>query len=82
MSMEIRCPRCNHRVKFKECVCKEKGRKRIMLYFPCYHFAELVYNIPESTDINTIIKDFRSISKEYFDRSYYLSHCRHNDRYL
>lgn len=80
--MEIRCPRCNHRVKFKECVCKEKGRKRIMLYFPCYHFAELIYNVPESTDINTIIKDFRSISKEYFDRSYYLSHYRYKDRYL
>lgn len=80
--MEIRCPRCDRRAKFKECVCKEKGRKRIMLDFPCYHFSELVYNVPESTDLNMIIKDFRSISKEYFDRTYYRSHLSYEDRYL
>ena len=78
--MEIKCPRCNRRVKLIECVCKEKGRKRIMLDFPCYHFSSLVYNVPCSTDNNTIIKDFKSISKEYFEKTYYFSH--YGDRYL
>lgn len=78
--MEIRCPRCNRKVKFKECVCKEQGRKRIMLNFPCHHYAFLVYNVPYEVDDNTIMKDFKSISKEYFEKSYYFSH--YGDRYL
>lgn len=77
---EIKCPRCDRKVKFKECVCKQKDRKRIMLDFPCNHFACLVYNVPCSMDNNTIIKDFESISDDYFNKTYYLSHCR--DRYL
>lgn len=78
--MEIKCPRCNRKVKLKECICKEQGRKRIMLDFPCYHYACLVYNVPYSTDDNTIMKDFKSISKEYFEKTYYLSY--HGDRFL
>ena len=78
--MEIKCPNCDRKIKFKECICKEQGRKRIMLDFPCNHFACLIYNVPCSMDDNTIIKDFKSISKEYFDKSYYLSH--YGDRYL
>ena len=78
--MEVKCPICNRKVKFKECVCKEHGRKRIMLDFPCLHYAFLVYNVPYEVDDNTIMKDFKSISKEYFEKSYYFSH--HGDRYI
>ena len=78
--MEIKCPRCNRKVKLKECICKTKDRKRIMLDFPCYHYASLIYNVPYSTDDNTILKDFKSIKKDYFDKKYYLSH--YGDRYL
>ena len=77
---EIKCPRCNRRAKFKECICKENGRKRIMLDFPCCHFSSLVYNVPYSTDNNTIIKDFQSISKDYFDKACYIAN--YDDRYL
>ena len=77
---DIKCPKCNRKVKFVECICKSKGRKRIMLKFPCYHYTSLVYNVPCSTDINTIVKDFESISKEFFDKNYYWM-CR-GDRYL
>ena len=80
--MEIQCPRCNRKVKLVECVCKEKGRKRIMLSFPCYHFDSLVYNVPCSTDNNTIIKDFLSlIAEKHFDKNKYIS-FRYGDRYL
>ena len=51
-----------------------------MLDFPCCHFSSLVYNVPYSTDDNTIIKDFQSISKDYFNKSCYITN--HNDRYL
>ena len=78
--MEVRCPRCNRKVKLMECICREDGRKRIMLIFPCFHYSPLVYNVSCEIDNNIIIKDFKSISKEYFDKSYYLSH--HGDRYL
>ena len=78
--MEIKCPRCNRKAKFRECVCKTKGRKRVMLDFPCYHYSVLIYNVPCSVDDNTIMKDFKSISKEYFEKTYYLSHF--GDRYL
>ena len=77
---EIKCPRCDRKVKLKECICKQKGRKRIMLDFPCNHFACLVYNVPCSMDNNAIIKDFISISKDYFDKTYFLSY--YEDRYL
>ena len=77
---EIKCPICNRRAKFVECICNKNGRKRIMLDFPCYHFSSLVYNVPYSTDNNTIIKDFQSISKDYFNKSLYITN--HNDRYL
>ena len=66
--------------KFYNSKCKENGRKRIMLDFPCCHFSSLVYNVPYSTDNNTIIKDFQSISKDYFNKSLYITN--HNDRYL
>ena len=78
--MEIKCPRCERKAKLKECLSKEPGRKRVMLHFPCYHFSFLVYNVPYSTDDNTIMKDFKSISKEYFEKSYY--YFNHGDRYL
>lgn len=78
--MEIKCPRCNRKAKLRECVCKTKGRKRIMLDFPCFHYAGLIYNVPCSADDNTIMKDFKSISKEYFEKTYYLSYFE--DRYL
>ena len=78
--MEIKCPQCNRKAKFKECICRTKGRKRVMLDFPCFHYADLVYNVPYSTDYNTIIKDFKSISKEFFEKTYRLSHF--GDRYL
>lgn len=71
---DIKCPRCGRKVKFKECICDEKDRKRIMLDFPCSHYAALVYNVPCSADNNTIVKDFKTISKEYFEKTYYLSH--------
>lgn len=77
---DIKCPRCNRKVKFEDCVCRDKGRKRIMLSFPCYHFSYLVYNVPISTDKNTIVKDFKSISKEFFNKTYFLSNCQ--ERYL
>lgn len=77
---DIKCPRCDRKVKLHECVCYEKGRKRIMLDFPCYHYSSLVYNVPTSMDNNTIIKHFNSISKEYFEKTYYLFH--HGDVYL
>lgn len=51
-----------------------------MLEFPCYHFVGVVYNVPNSMDNNTIIKDFNFISKEYFDTPYRSAH--HIDRYL
>lgn len=78
--MEIRCPKCNRKVKFTDCICKEQGRKRIMLNFPCFHYVSLVYNVPYETDNNTIIKDFKSISKEYFEKSYCV--WNYGDRYL
>ena len=77
---EIKCPRCGRKAKIIECVCSDKGRKRMMLHFPCYHFAALSYNVPCSTDNNTITKDFKSISKEYFDKTYYFSN--YGDRYI
>lgn len=51
-----------------------------MLDFPCCHFSSLVYNVPYSTDNNTIIKDFKSISKDYFDKACYIAN--YDDRYL
>ena len=72
--MEIKCPKCNRKAKFKECICKTQGRKRVVLDFPCHHFACLIYNVPNSTDDNTIIKDFNTISEEYFAKTYFLSH--------
>lgn len=78
--MEIKCHRCNRKAKFKECDCKQEKRKRIMLCFPCYHYADLIYNVPCETDDNAIMKDFKSISKEYFDKTYYLSHKK--ERYM
>ena len=72
--MEITCPRCNRKAKLNECISKEKNRRIIVLNFPCYHFADLVYNVSYSTDNNTIMKDFKTIAKEYFDKTYYLSH--------
>ena len=77
---EIKCPICNRRAKFVECICNKNGRKRIMLDFPCCHFSSLVYNVPYSTDNNTIIKDFKSISKDYFDKACYIAN--YDDRYL
>lgn len=77
---DIKCPVCNRNAKLKECVSRERGRKRIMLEFPCYHFVGIVYNVPVSMDNNTIVKDFNSISKEYFDIPYLSSY--HRDRYL
>ena len=78
--MEIRCPKCNRKVKLKDCICEQQGRKRIMLNFPCSHYAPLIYNLSCEVDNNTIMKDFKSISKEYFDKSYYFLH--YGDRYL
>ena len=78
--MEIKCPRCERKAKLKECICKESGRKRIMLHFPCYHYSFLVYNVPYSTDNNTIIKDFKSIAKKYFEQTDCFSN--HGDRYI
>ena len=76
---EIKCPICNRRAKFVECICNKNGRKRIMLDFPCCHFSSLIYNVPYSTDNNTIIKDFQSISKDYFSgepfRKYKMDYC-------
>ena len=72
--MEIKCPRCNRNAKLKECGCGQKGRKRKAIFFPCNHYANLVYDMPCGTDDNAIMKDFKSISKEYFDKTYYLSH--------
>lgn len=77
---DIKCPRCNRKAKLKECVSWDEGRKRMMLHFPCYHYAALVYNVPVETDNNAIIKDFKSISKEYFEKTYYLSY--HGERFL
>lgn len=77
---DIKCPVCNRNAKLIECVSRKSGRKRMMLQFPCYHFAGVVYNVPDSMDNNTIIKDFNSISKDYFDRTYCFSCC--GDRYL
>lgn len=70
--MEIVCPRCGRKVKFKDCVHSSKERKRILLDFPCNHYAYLIYNVPSETDINTIVKDFKTIEKEYFNKTYYL----------
>ena len=67
---DIKCPVCNRNAKLIECVSRDSGRKRMMLTFPCYHFVCVVYNVPDSMDNNTIIKDFNSISKEYFDTPY------------
>jgi len=82
--MEIKCPRCDRKAKLKDCICskqeREQERKRVMIDFPCNHYACLVYNIPVSMDDNAIMKDFKSISKEYFEKTYYLSHF--GDRYL
>ena len=78
--MEIICPRCNRKAKLKECICRKQCRKRIMLDFPCFHFSCLVYNVPCSIDDNAIMKDFKSISKEYFEKTYYFSN--YGDRYL
>lgn len=78
--MEIICPRCKRKAKLKECDCKQKERKRIILCFPCYHYSDLVYNVPQETDANAIMKDFISISREYFDKKYYLKHG--NERFL
>ena len=77
---EIRCPMCNKKAKFMDCICTKKGNKRIMLKFPCFHYSSLVYNVPVETDINTIVKDFESISKSYFEKSYYT--YNDGDRYL
>lgn len=79
---KIKCPRCNREAKLEECVSHTKGRKRIILSFPCFHYACLVYNVSDSTDNNTIIKDFNTISKEYFDKTYYIFHSSSKDRYL
>lgn len=65
---DIKCPRCNRKTKLEECVCKDKGRKRVMISFPCYHYPPLVYNVPLSMDNNTIIKSFKTISEEHFNR--------------
>ena len=78
--MEIKCPRCNRNAKLKEYDCKQQGRKCKVLNFPCHHYADLIYNVPCNTDDNTIIKDFKSISKEYFNKTYYLSHGK--ERYI
>lgn len=72
--MEIICPRCNRKAKLKEATYSNNGRKKVILTFPCHHYAELDYNVPVSVDDNTIIKDFNTIKKEYFDKTYYLSH--------
>jgi hypothetical protein len=71
--MEIICPRCKRMAKFINSNCKEKDRKKIILNFPCYHYADLVYNVPSVTDKNTIIKDFKFIEESYFNKTYYLS---------
>lgn len=79
--MEIKCPRCNRNAKFKvHDYNKQQERKRVILNFPCYHYADLIYNVPYTTDENVIIKDFKSISKEYFNKTYYLSHGK--ERYI
>lgn len=78
--MEIKCPRCNRKAKLRDGVCSKQERKRVMIYFPCNHYACLVYNVPVSTDDNAIMKDFKSISQDYFEKTYYLSHF--GDRYL
>lgn len=78
--MEIKCPRCNQKAKLKDCECKNPKRKRIMIDFPCHHYAFLIYNVPNQTDNNTIMKDFQSISTEYFSKEYYLHN--YGDRYI
>lgn len=65
---EIKCPKCNRKVKLIECVSNEKDRKRMMVYFPCYHFSGMVYNVPCEMDDNTILKEFKSDFQKY---SYY-----------
>ena len=77
---EIKCPRCNRTLKFTECLCKERGRKRIMLHFSCCHCSYLVYNVPCSMDNNTILKDFRSIIKDGCENIWCIS--TRGDRYL
>lgn len=69
--MDVKCPKCSRKVKLVECICKDKGRKRIMVSFPCHHFHWLVYNTAESTDDNTILKDFKSVFEEHSNRKYY-----------
>ena len=71
--MEIICPRCNRKAKIKEEEFFKKDRKKVIVHFPCYHYADLVYDVPIIMDNNTIVKDFQSISKEYFNKTYYLS---------
>lgn len=78
--MEIICPRCNRKAKLKDCVCKNQDRKRIMIDFPCNHYTCLIYNVPCSMDNNGIMKDFKSISKEYFEKTYWFSN--YGDRFL
>lgn len=77
---EIKCPECNRKAKFMDCTSTKKGRKRIMINFPCFHYSSLVYNVPVSTDNNTIVKDFESISKRHFKKKYYTHN--YGDRYL
>lgn len=77
---DIKCPICSRKTKLVKCVCRDNKRKRIMIYFPCVHYLGLVYNVPTAMDDNTILKDFKSISEEYFNDKSYL--YLYKDRYL
>lgn len=76
----IKCPKCSEQVKITECVCWEKGRKRLMVHFFCRHCSYLIYNVPISMDNNTILKDYNSIIQDGCENTWYIS-CR-GDRYL
>lgn len=77
---EIKCNKCNRKLKFTECVSKDKDRKRIMLHFPCCHCSYIVYNVPISMDNNTILKDFKSVIKDDLTQTWCVSSM--GDRYL
>lgn len=68
-----KCPTCGREAKLHECICRQSGRKRIMVEFTCDHWWShphaIVYNVPIGMDDNTIWKEYASYFEEWIKES-------------